>query len=449
MQNDDVSLSQLQDLMRAHHVVQLYFKRLAANDNSKNQPYFGGDFGVLNILPASKPEPSFTEGRKREPIFKAALRFAWLGTDGNAYPAPNAKLILYPQYPEVRFSGYLEGADRAHRPSALMGTTRVANRVLFLGVTSDGAILGFAAGPESRLANEVASRQDLERNGVFLRIPLAAGDSAAENRAALLAELCRISMLGWINSKRLDRDGVVMPCPSPNCGGYTLEAELGITPNGFSNPDYRGWEIKQHDVGSFDRPSSNPITLMTPEPSDGFYVSEGIVRFCEEWGYRDTKGREERINFGGTYRAGERVARTRLTLQLLGYNAAKGVITDPRGGIALLSDTGVEAAVWRFADLIDHWKRKHASAAYVPSERRDHPVRQYRYSSVVRLGTGTTFERFLGAIASHHVYYDPGIKVEGYPRAPRSKRRSQFRMRSSDLPRLYDQMEPVSVCQND
>jgi len=27
-----------------------------------------------------------------------------------------------------------------------------------------------------------------------------------------------------------------------NRGGYTLEAELGITPNGYSEPDFMGWE---------------------------------------------------------------------------------------------------------------------------------------------------------------------------------------------------------------
>jgi hypothetical protein len=31
---------------------------------------------------------------------------------------------------------------------------------------------------------------------------------------------------------------------SSNCGGYTLEAELGATPNGYSEPDFMGWEIK-------------------------------------------------------------------------------------------------------------------------------------------------------------------------------------------------------------
>ncbi len=32
-----------------------------------------------------------------------------------------------------------------------------------------------------------------------------------------------------------------------------LEAELGVTPNGYSEPDFMGWEIKQFGVKKFDK----------------------------------------------------------------------------------------------------------------------------------------------------------------------------------------------------
>jgi hypothetical protein len=47
-----------------------------------------------------------------------------------------------------------------------------------------------------------------------------------------------------------------MACEAPNCGGYTLEAELGITPNGYSEPDFLGWEVKQFGVANFARVNS-------------------------------------------------------------------------------------------------------------------------------------------------------------------------------------------------
>jgi len=439
-------LAQLQDLMRAHGVQRLYAKQLSANDNSKNQVYFRGDLSVLNILPFGKPVAESRSGRTVQANLKASLLFAWLAENGNAYPAPRAKLILYPQYPEVRISGLLDGVEREHRPTALMGQTRVPNRVLFLGVKDDGWILGFAAGPDSRLRRELEERSDLESVGVLERVPLSSHDETAANRATLLHELCRISNQGWIDSKQLNNSGDLMPCQAPNCGGYTLEAELGVRTNSFSKPDFHGWEVKQHGVGSFARPRNRRITLMTPHPSDGYYVTAGVVQFCERWGYPDRRGREKRINFGGTYRVEAAMKPSGLTLLLLGFDIESCKITDAAGGIVLVSNDGVEAAVWRYADLIDLWKRKHAKAVYVPSETRDDPQRQYRYNSVVRLGNGTTFENFLTALAARRIIYDPGIKVERYPEAPIAKERNQFRILSTDVGCLYTYLSTVSVC---
>lgn len=90
----------------------LYAKVLAPNDNSKNQPYFGGDFSVLNILSASTAQSSRSKSKDAS-IFKAKLDFAWLSDDGSVHPQPHAQLILYAQYPEVRFRmmASIRGAD--------------------------------------------------------------------------------------------------------------------------------------------------------------------------------------------------------------------------------------------------------------------------------------------------------------------------------------------------
>ncbi|WP_237064667.1 hypothetical protein [Loktanella sp. M215] len=44
-------LTRLLDQMAAHGAVRFYAKRIAPNDNSKNQVYLGGGFGALNIIP--------------------------------------------------------------------------------------------------------------------------------------------------------------------------------------------------------------------------------------------------------------------------------------------------------------------------------------------------------------------------------------------------------------
>src|SRR5690606_26890966 len=136
----------------------------------------------------------------------------------------------------------------------------------------------------------------------------------------LLAELKRVHELGWILSKRLDKMGNILPCNSSNCGGYTLEAELGVTPNGFSEPDFLGWEVKQFTVKNFSNINSAVITLMTPEPTGGIYVTEGIESFIRRYGYDDVSGKHDRLNFGGQFYLNRRGLRTGLTLKLFGFN---------------------------------------------------------------------------------------------------------------------------------
>jgi len=315
-----------------------------------------------------------------------------------------------------------------------------------MGVCDSGRIIGVAAGTDSRLGRELRDLRDLERVGVFSIVPVSDADIQRGSRAIVLAELCRISDLGWINSRRLNRLGESLPCISPNCGGYTLEAELGITPNGYAEPDFHGWEVKQHGVRSFDRPQDSAITLMTPEPSDGFYVSAGVLRFIETYGYPDVQGRSERLNFGGIFRRGAVDKRTGLRLELLGYDHITNKVVDASGGIALIDSRDTEAAVWRYSDILAHWSRKHATAVYVPSITRETDLRQYQFAPTVRMGSGTAFGLLLSAVHDGDVYLDPGIKVEGYPAKPRVKRRSQFRIRSSRLKRLYEKMELVDTC---
>jgi hypothetical protein len=434
--NADITLAALQRLMRDAGVCRLYLKRLAPNDNSKNQVYLGSGFEAVNIIPN---RGIIDDRADATAILKAAVAFRWIDPSGAQHEAPNAQLILYPQYPEVRMSGFLKGCRTA--PSGVMAS-RDPGRVLLLGVTTRGEVIGWAARHDHPVVAEIDALGELRRVGVFEEIPLIAQDS----RRLLLTELARIHLLGWIDAKRLRSDGTEGPCNSSNCGGYTLEAELGIIPNGFSDPDFLGWEVKQHGVAAFDRPSSgSPITLMTPEPTGGIYRDEGPSAFIRRFGYADTMGRPDRLNFGGVFRAGECSPKTGVKLVLDGFNAESGQIEDVTKGITLVSANGEIAAVWHYAGLIAHWQRKHDRAAYVPSQHRASPHKQYRYGHEILLGEGTDFLKFLKAMARGAVYYDPGIKLEGASGSGTLKRRSQFRIKWKDIPALYTRSELVSV----
>lgn len=73
-------------------------------------------------------------------------------------------------------------------------------------------------------------------------------------------------------------------------------------------------------------------------------------------------------------------------------------------------------------------------------------MRQYRFGSRVRLGTGTDFLLFLDAVSVGAVYYDPGITMENASTAhPKIKRRSQFRIKSAQIPLLYREFDVMDL----
>jgi hypothetical protein len=427
-------------MMRMAGVARLFAKRLSPNDNAKNQVYLGQSFEVLQLLPIGEitPRPS-----TKTPILGASLRLSWLMHDGRHAMAPHSKLILYPQYPEVRLSGFLRGCDAA--PSDLM-STRLGGRVLFLGVKSGSEIVAFVSAAGSECSKEFEHRFPDPVDGVLIELPTSSASVPAGSPTRLVRELKRIHEADWIDAKQLASDGAIRPCNAPQCGGYTLEAELGVAKNGKSEPDFDGWEVKQHAVSSLDAPpDSKPITLLTPEPSGGFYTEHGAAAFVRRFGYPDQSGIEGRLNFGGIFRAGSTAPLTSLRLVLRGFDEPNGAMVDSSGAVEIIDDEGTVAASWSFAKLIEHWSRKHALAVYVPSMKRDEPRRQYRYGRHVRLARHTNGLMLLRAIASGAVYYDPAIKLEVSGTSEVTKRRSQFRVHSKELGRLYGAFESVDV----
>lgn len=439
----ETTLSKLRLMLSEFGVQKIYVKRLAPNDNSKNQIYLGGDFSSLNIIPAATFETFQSSSRKDslmpgELLIRAGIKFNWVGPTGQIYPAPNAKLILYPQYPEVRLSGYLQGSTvNASEWMDPHKQGRAEGRFLLIGIHPDGACYAYLSIPGSVTSKELdvaIGDSDALLNEISI-----GEESVHQSRDRLLSELRRIHLSSPIAGKKFDRaSGSSKPYKAPNGGGYTLEAELGIAPNGYSEPDFDGWEVKAY--------SGNVLTLMTPEPDGGFYQSSGIDAFIRKYGYSDRNGRKDRLNFGGIHRVGKRCKLTGLTMALVGFQpSTKGMLAD--GRICLVDDRYGVAAEWSFTKLLEHWKRKHARAAYVPYKKVDlDGATGYSYAHKVCLGEGTDFLHLLNAFANQEVYYDPGIKlIDASADASKAKRRSQFRIRSLALQSLYSNWHNVEL----
>jgi len=445
------SVRQLVQAMRDKGVTRLYLKRMSPNDNSKNQPYLGPDISSIGFLPVGKWKGFRTSSEKQSKTstrFIANISLVWMDGAANLYPAPNSKVIFYPRYPEVRLSGFLQGSNWTSNglfDPARRG--REKGRMLFLGVTQDSKIICHACDRESTLASEIEDH-NFPRSGVIEEIPLASTDLDIDAKDELLRRLLAIHRKGWIDSARLDPNGKPLKCNNRNCGGYTLESEFGITPNGFSKPDFLGWEIKQYGVKDFTRDQARKISILTPEPTGGFYGQHGVKAFVLKYG-RLNKKNPDRMDFVGVHKCNQRRSDTGLMLTLEGYdpyaNKGRGAINDPEGGALSLSDErGDVAASWSFEGLVSHWTQKHQNCVYVRSESRARP-RQYRYGSEVRLGHGTSFELFLKSIWEQKIILDPAPKVEELSGKQLVKARNQFRVSSKDIGYLYHEVESVQL----
>lgn len=446
-----ISLGNVTRMMQSLSVSNIYVKKLSPNDNSKNQPYLGGHLTDLPFIPTGEITASPTDSQKTSKTkikFQASLNLSWVDAVGIVYPAPHAKLIYYPQYPEVRFSGFLRDSSvNASRWMAPEKQGRSEGRWLILGVTEDEKIYAYLATPESNLSKELEVADYIKVSPKIWKLDVLHAAPKASTRDALICKLLEIHQMGWIPSQKLTSGMVFEPYKALNGGGYTLEAMLGVPPNGIAEPDYLGWEVKQFSVTKFPITGSKPTTLMTPEPNGGYYTTAGAIEFVKTYGYPDQNGKKDRINFGGKHLVGKIHNRTSLTMALVGFDPATSSITDASGAISLLDNKGHVTASWSFAKIMDHWKRKHSQAVYIPCMKRTvSGVNQYHYGKDVELGTGTNFEMILSAMHLGAVYYDPGIKVENASaEKPKIKRRSQFRVSHKHLDTLYKAYDFVDV----
>lgn len=441
-------------------VQRILVKELALNDNSKNQVYVGRGFESLNLIPVKSIEPKEPRRKnEKKRNFKAPLNWSWLSGD-KIVPAPRTQLILYPAYPEVRISGFLDGCDVDDGITRLM-TGRISGRVLFLGIASSSEIYAAVAGRTSRifngwnaLKNRATNWSLVWRNAVewhlqgialtrgragFMEFQLVNGNMECGCIREVLERLQTVHRQGWHRASRLKSSKELVPSRGQNAGGNTLESLFGIVSNPSKEPDFKGWELKNVDV------QSDRVTLVTPEPQGGLYKEKGVIAFVERFGYADDEERNRR-NFASTHIHGVTNAKTRLTLSMDGYSYRKKKITDNEGGIVLKTPRGAVAAKWYFQDLMYSWNRKHSSVVFVPSSSKTVNGRQYNYLQEVAVAEGSDFLKFLKSLSEKQVFFDPGTNIVFTGKRAKAHARSQFRVKMSELNSLYGKFRWLNIC---
>ena len=149
MPQSDRSLTSILRQFKKLGVGRVVAKELARNDNSKNQIYVGSSFRSLNLIPVRQVSPKVpTRQNEKKTNCKAKLDWSWLGRKEHI-AAPRTQLILYPAYPEVRISGFLDDCTSDEIPFDLM-SRRLSGRILILGIAG-ASIFAYVGGANSRL----------------------------------------------------------------------------------------------------------------------------------------------------------------------------------------------------------------------------------------------------------------------------------------------------------
>ena len=404
--NLGTELDKIVRMMSANGAKKIYFKPLAPNDNSKNQIYVGGNLASASIFKFNANEV-IHEGEGRRQRAKVKTPFSWLQTDGTLSEAKQSKLIMYPQYPEVRFSGFLSGCKSP--PECLSG--REEGRLLIIGVCENSTI-GYVVAKGDLIIQQAMDAPSLSTPSAFKEIIF-----TREKQIPINEALSRIIHNGPHNPcilKNIDGAKVEQhySITNNNVAGYTMEAKLGILPNGDSKPDYQGYEVKTL--------LKTNVTLMTPEPDSGIYKEQGLKVFLKRYGYPSETG-EYRLS--KRHKVGVKHPDTGLTLTI---DYGDFHPTEKRfnfgGSISLVEDDGTVAASWKLERIVSHWLTKHSSTVIVRAKKVGGKI---SYFPEVIFCQGPDPVGLIEGFVKGHICWDPGLKE--------SKRRNQFRITFNNL----------------
>ncbi len=433
---------------------QVLSKTLAVNqDNEKNQIYFGYSLELLSLFPAQVSFRTPSESRLKrgssagKSIVEHALEFYWLDEGREPARAPNAKIIDYFQYPEMRFSGFLSGC--VNPPDSLRRETQdgYGRRILIIGIAAEKVYGTVITDKACNFVDELSDSVSSVTHGVFKQLSVLNSTENQINPDLLIEELRSVGSKSQYESRILRKEGeATEPFRGTQGAGWTLEALLGIPRNSSGLPDKYGFELKAF--------LSATITLMTPEPNFGYRYEKGLTAFLDKYGWPGTKNDGSR-RFNGRHSTLGAYKKSGLALTIEHWDSVSNSPTGKGSPNLLLVDqtSGEIAAGWSFEKLAEKWGKKHAGAMFVSARKflkEPGPLAShYSFGPQVHCGRGTSVLLLLKAISSGSVYLDPGDRVNAQGQ---EKKRTQWRVSksrgvsfASTLAPLYDVMETFEI----
>ena len=409
-----LSIEQISETLRRLGAEQVLVKPLALNqDNDKNQIYLGTDDSLLALFPGRlgyRAESTSSKKRHSAPgVGKEVLEmnFSWVLPNGEEERAPEAKLIFYLQYPELRFSGFLKGSPRSPRALRREEQDPFGRRVLLLAIRDEdvlGVVVTDADNPN--VVTELEHLDLMPGQRLLRHFPLSASPRSP-NLDQLVSEVREISNY-WHEACVLKAgESAPIPRQAQQGSGWTLEALLGIPMNGTKGPDKYGYEIKV-------LPSSGPVSLITSEPDFGWRKERGLTDYLHEFGWPGAKN-DGSFRFNGKHNTLRPYDRSGAIVVIDHWDPISNGPDGTGEPNVLLVHTKTDTVIagWTFESLAAKWSKKHSGCVYVEYERQPDTglAVAYRYGPRAHIGQGTSINHLLRSLASGSIYLDPGDRV--------------------------------------
>ena len=415
-------------------------KILSKQDDSKHQIYLATTAPLTQLFPghlsvrgasSSETKSLSTYGA---PIFSLRMDFTWVQSDGSQSKAPHASIIEYPQYPEVRFSGFLRGSPRA--PDCLSGSEQGAfgTRALVFGIAGEkvfGTVITSVTSPKAFAQLSDLLPWEMASTCLFLPVD---NSPMQLDRDSLLKEIGR---LGGKHHKPLilkDAGGEPEECAwQSQSAGWTLEALLGIPRNSKPGPDKLGFEIKA--VGS------TRTSLITTEPDFGLRFDLGVKEYLLKYGHPAELG-AGKVVFNGLHKSGKVNNKTGAVLEVLGWDGVSNLpITGEDMSVVLREEkSDLILAGWSLKKLAASWVKKHSAAVYVQSTKIGLKGQErVTFGPRALVGEGTTVTMFLEMVSKGEIFLDPGDSLNN----GKTKSRTQWRINGSMTSNLSGRLAPL------
>lgn len=384
-------------------------KFLSKEDDSKHQVYISRGVPLAQMLPGVLRQRGLSESETKRlsstgsPIFSLELAFSWIDAAGSIAPAPNAKLIEYSQYPEVRFSGFLKGCHNA--PDCLSGADqeKFGQRVLLLGIAGN-RVFGTVA-TELNAAALVGAAKALKPWNVAPALrEIPSGSGQLRTNPSQLHDSIR-GICGADHLPQVLDPGATFPREtawSSQSGGWTLEALLGVPRNSASAPDIFGYELKA--VGA------DKVSLITTEPDFGLRKELGLKDFLKVHGTASIRDDQKTV-FNGVHKAWIPNQKTGAVLEIAGWDSENH---RPLGSceisIVLRKEKSDEVlAGWTIEKLARQWTKKHALAFYLEyTKKMSVEGVKVSFGPNAIDARSSSIGQFLGRVSRGEIYLDPG-----------------------------------------